>query len=319
MKDVLLVGEPMGMFIAEEYTDLMDVNKFSRGIAGAEVNVSIGLARLGYNVSYATKIGKDPFGTYIAKYLKDEHIGTELITFDSFYNTGLQMKSKVEKGDPEVAYYRRGSAFSTLSIDDIKKINFNDFRLVHVTGIPPALSKTAKKAIFYLMEKAKENHCTITFDPNLRPSLWEDKTTMVKVLNELASYADIVLPGIKEGQILTGQESAVGISDFYHKLGVNTVIIKNGSQGAYFSEKETVISNVSGYTVKEVVDTVGAGDGFAVGVISGYLDGLSLKETTKRANAIGSIQVQNVGDNEGLPSRRVLKEYMEMKELEKIN
>ena len=65
MKDVLLVGEPMGMFIAEEYTDLMDVNKFSRGIAGAEVNVSIGLARLGYNVSYATKIGKDPFGTYI--------------------------------------------------------------------------------------------------------------------------------------------------------------------------------------------------------------------------------------------------------------
>ncbi|MBM6615173.1 sugar kinase [Desemzia sp. RIT804] len=318
MKDVLLVGEPMGMFIAEECTDLMNVNKFSKGIAGAEVNVGIGLARLGYSVSYATKIGKDPFGTYIAKYLEDENIGTEFVKFDSFYNTGLQMKSKVEKGDPEVAYYRRGSAFSTLSIKDVENIDFNDFRLLHVTGIPPALSLSAREAIFYLMKKAKENNCTITFDPNLRLSLWEDKATMVKVLNELASYADIVLPGIKEGKTLTGQESVADISEFYHKLGVDTVIIKNGSQGAYISKKDTVIDNISGYKVEKVIDTVGAGDGFAVGVISGCLDEVSLEEATKRANAIGSIQVQNIGDNEGLPTKKELKEYMGVKELEKI-
>ncbi|MDR1018546.1 MAG: PfkB family carbohydrate kinase, partial [Lachnospiraceae bacterium] len=68
---------------------------------------------------------------------------------------------------------------------------------------------------------------------------------------------------------------------------------------------------VDGFNVEKVVDTVGAGDGFAVGVISGILEGLSTADAVKRGNAIGAIQVMNVGDNEGLPMREELEKFIE--------
>ena len=91
-------------------------------------------------------------------------------------------------------------------------------------------------------------------------------------------------------------------------------MIKDGKNGAYVSEKkengEVVRDMIPGYPVKKVVDTVGAGDGFAVGVLSGLLKGLPVSECAKRGNAIGSIQVQHRGDNEGLPTEEILQTYM---------
>ena len=83
------------------------------------------------------------------------------------------------------------------------------------------------------------------------------------------------------------------------------MIIKMGGEGAYYktSEKEGV---VEGFSVKEIVDTVGAGDGFAVGVISGRLEQLPIEEYVKRGNCIGALQIQVEGDNEGLPNRERL-------------
>ncbi len=89
-----------------------------------------------------------------------------------------------------------------------------------------------------------------------------------------------------------------------------TVIIKDGSKGAYVQTADENY-DVAGYKVEKVVDTVGAGDGFAVGVLSGILEGLDLKDSVKRGNAIGAIQVMNIGDNEGLPTPKELKAFQE--------
>lgn len=311
MTDVLLVGEPMVMFYATEDGDLSEANCFLKGLAGAEVNVGIGLSRLEKKVSYLTKLGKDSFGSYIYQNLKSEKLNVEHTCFDVQRSTGIMIKSKIKDGDPETAYYRKGSAFSTLSIKDIEKINFDKVKVLHLTGIPPALSESAREACYYLVEKAKEAGCFITFDPNIRPSLWENQTLMIETLNDLAKYANIVLPGISEGELLTGANDVENIAKFYLNMGVETVIIKTGTEGAYVANEEEPIYNVPGFQVKEVIDTVGAGDGFAVGIISGYLDGLSIQDSVVRANAIGSIQVQHPADNEGLPTRLELETYIE--------
>ena len=138
--------------------------------------------------------------------------------------------------------------------------------------------------------------------------------TMRNVLNDLANYADVVLPGIGECEILAGTTDKEKAADFYHQKGAALVVIKDGKNGAYVSEKkengEVVRDMIPGYPVKKVVDTVGAGDGFAVGVLSGLLKGLPVTECAKRGNAIGSIQVQHRGDNEGLPTEEILQSYM---------
>lgn len=316
-KDVVLIGEAMGLFSANDSGKLDDALYFSKKVAGAEVNVSIGLSRLGMDAKLITRLGQDYFGRYILRFLESEGIGTEFVSFDDDNNTGFMLKSKTEEGDPEIAYYRKGSAFSQLSIEDlIGVINFEHVKVLHITGIPSAVSRSVRSAIYYLMGKAKESGTFITFDPNLRPELWEDEEIMVKVLNELATYADVILPGISEAKILTGSDDPDKIADFYFEKGVKYVVIEMGASGAYVKRtgKEKVF--IPGFKVDKVTDTVGAGDGFSVGIISGYLDGLTLEEATIRANAIGSIQVQNLGDNEGLPDRETLLDYIEKKSIE---
>jgi len=310
MSDVLLIGEPMGIFTASDYGDLTEVQSYNRGVSGAEANVSIGLARLGIDVDFVTRVGDDPFGKYIINYLKEENVGINYAEIDEANRTGLQLKEKVERGDPKTAYFRRDTAFQRLNLELIDQIDFSNIDLVHITGIPPAVSNSVREATFYLIKQAEDNDCFITFDPNIRESLWESDILMEFVLNEMASHADIVLPGIDEGKRLTEFNFPDEIADYYLNLGAKGVVIKTGSEGAFMKKQNEELKNIPGYKVDQVADTVGAGDGFSVGVISGYLDGLTLEEATDRGNAIGSLQVQYPGDNDGLPTKDELEDYM---------
>ena len=204
--------------------------------------------------------------------LVSQGIGTSMIEYDSVFKTGIQLKELVVDGsDPKAPYYRKGSAASHICADDIDKIDLTDVELVHVTGIPPALSQTAIEATVRLMERAKENGIMLTFDPNLRPALWNSIDHMIDVINKLSVCADVVLPGIGECETLLGTKNKDQIAAFYHSHGVKTVVIKDGKNGAFVSDKNgesTTQINVPGFHVEHVVDTVGAGDGFAVGFIT---------------------------------------------------
>ncbi|SFL49148.1 sugar kinase [Pelosinus propionicus] len=309
MSEVITIGEPMALLVADHEGPLEDIEHFTKYVAGAEVNFSIGMTRLGHSVTYITKLGQDPFGKYINNFLQQQNIKTPYVKFDDSNRTGMQLKAKVSVGDPEVFNFRKGSAASHLNLHDIEDIKWENVKHLHLTGIPPALSATCRSVTYKLIQTAKENGVTISFDPNLRLQLWEDKEEMVQIINELASQSDIVLPGVNEGLLLMGSDDESAIADFYLNKGVSTVIVKLGEKGAFVKTKEDSFI-VPGFKVEKVVDTVGAGDGFAVGVISGLLEGLSLKDAVRRGNAVGALAVMSPGDNDGLPNSDQLKTYM---------
>lgn len=312
MSKVILVGEPMALFIAETEGPLDKVTGFKRSAAGAEMNVAIGLKRLEHEVCYITKLGMDPFGKYLIEFLNKEGIDTSKICFDDHYPTAFQLKGKTSVGDPDVAYYRNGSAASNLKVDDVDDFSMEGFDHFHLTGIFPAISDISRATLLYLIERAKNNGLTTSFDPNLRPSLWKNSEDMIKTINKIAFRCDTVLPGIGEGRILTGREHESDIADFYLEQGVKTVVIKMGPKGSYV-KTQTEEAYIDGYKVEKVVDTVGAGDGFAVGFLSGILERKNVEECADRANAIGAIQVMHAGDNEGLPTREELFGFMRQK------
>jgi 2-dehydro-3-deoxygluconokinase len=130
---------------------------------------------------------------------------------------------------------------------------------------------------------------------------------MRQTLNGLAAMADWVLPGLEEGRFLTGADTAEGIASFYRDRGAALVVVKLGPEGAYF-EGDAGSGRVAGFAVPQVLDTVGAGDGFAVGVISALLQGRSVVQAVTRGAWIGARAVQVLGDTEGLPSRQQLEE-----------
>ncbi|EST89163.1 hypothetical protein T233_01611 [Vagococcus lutrae LBD1] len=306
MTDVLLIGEPMVIFYANEYGKLSEVSQFTKGLAGAEVNVGIGLSRLGHSVSYITKLNHDEMGKYIFNSLEKEKFDLSFTRFDENLPVGIMYKNKVDSGDPETLYYRKGSAASTLSVEDVENIDFSKIKLFHITGIPAALSDSLREAIFFMIKKAKKQGCTVTFDPNLRPSLWQSEDQMIQKTNEIAMLSDIFLPGLSEAQLLTKRHDVDEIADYYLQNGIQTIILKNGENGAYIKEKNKEIKNIEGFKVTQVIDTVGAGDGFAVGIIDSILRNLTIEEGCVNANAIGAIQIQHASDNEALPSTQEL-------------
>lgn len=299
----------MVLFIAGEEAPLEDVRQFSTSIAGAEFNVAVGLTRLGHTVGYLTKLGEDLFGRQIVKVMNQNGIDTSLAKTTNQQSTGFMLKSKTSQGDPDIFYYRKNSAASTLCSQDLEGLDLREWDALHLTGILPAISKTALEATYCLMHKAREAGIPIFFDPNLRPQLWPSKEEMVNTLNDLAALATCVLPGINEGDILCGSRDPKEIGQFYLNLGAKTVVVKTGEEGAVaFTSQGSW--NIPAYKPKEIVDTVGAGDGFAVGVISGMMEGLPLPEAVGRASAIGAIQIMHVSDNEGLPTREQLEQFM---------
>ena len=307
----LLIGEPMGLFIAKEPGPLSDVKDFSASVAGAEFNVAIGLKRLGHDVSFITKLGYDPNADRILSSMRQNGISDELILRDHEKLTGFMMKNMVQDADPEIFYYRKNSAASSVSVHDIDTLDMYGCTHLHITGIFPAVSQSAFESVKRLIGRAKNLDIFISFDPNLRPQLWKSQDEMVSSLNLIAKDADLILPGISEGQILTGTDTAKGIADFYHDMGIKNVIVKTGKDGAYHSVKDGISGYSPAFKVSKVVDTVGAGDGFAAGAISALAEGLSLREAAARGNVIGAIQVTNKSDNEGLPTRSQLDEIME--------
>ena len=129
---------------------------------------------------------------------------------------------------------------------------------------------------------------------------------MKEILNSLAKGAETVLPGLGEGKILTGLDTAEDVANFYHELGAKNVVVKLGKDGAYYSEKGGECGVSREFPVEKKVDTVGAGDGFAAGVISALAEGKTLAEAAFRGNVIGAIQISHKSDNEGLPTREEL-------------
>lgn len=307
--DVITIGEAMAMFVATQTGDLAEVEQFIKRVAGAELNVATGLARLGLKVGWVSRVGNDSFGRFVLNSLKKEGIDAQGVTLDERYATGFQLKSKVENGtDPIVEYFRKGSAASHLSVADYNEAYFSAARHLHLSGVAAALSASSYELLAHTARTMKAQGKTLSFDPNLRPVLWKSEAEMVEKLNRLAFQADWVLPGLREGMILTGQQTPEGIADFYLRHGVKAVVLKTGADGAWYKTADGEKGSVAPVKVDHVVDTVGAGDGFAVGVISALLEGRTLHQAVTRGNKIGALAIQVQGDSEGLPTRETLGE-----------
>ena len=307
--DVALFGEAMLLLVADQPGPIENAQAFHKRTAGAETNVAIGLSRLGLKVGWASRLGTDSMGRSLIASMKGEGIDCSHVTCDPTQKTGFQFKGRVTDGsDPPVEYHRKGSAASHMGPQDVDEDWLRSARHLHATGVFPAISETSLQAAIKSMDVMRAAGRTISFDTNLRPTLWPSTEVMRHWINHMAALADWVLPGIEEGLILTGQSTAEGVANFYRNQGAKLVVVKLGAAGAYYDGLDCGSGYVEGFPVEKVIDTVGAGDGFAAGVVSALLEGKSVPEAVRRGAWIGARAVQVLGDTEGLPTRAQLDE-----------
>jgi dehydrogluconokinase len=288
--DVALFGEAMLLLVADKPGPIENATSFFKRTAGAETNAAIGLSRLGLKVGWASRLGTDSMGRALLATMQAEGIDCSHVICDASQRTGFQFKGRVTDGsDPPVEYHRKGSAASHMAPADVDEDWLRSARHLHATGVFAAISATSLQAAHKTLDVMRAAGRTVSFDTNLRPTLWPSTEVMRREINALAAKADWVLPGIEEGLLLTGHD-------------------KLGAAGAYYDSDTAGTGYVEGFPVAEVIDTVGAGDGFAAGVVSALLEGLDVPAAVRRGAWIGARAVQVLGDTEGLPTRAQLEE-----------
>jgi 2-dehydro-3-deoxygluconokinase len=286
------------------------VDQFRKRIGGAESNVAIGLSRLGHNVSWMSKLGNDELGRYVLSFVRGEGVDTSRVLFSGDAPTGVYIKERVREGQTQVYYYRKGSAASQLTVDDIDWDHVKQAKILHLTGITSFLSDNCWEVVQKFIAFAKQEGIMITFDPNIRTKLWGNHDEAKRRLLQLSEQSDVLLAGLDEAQMLLGIDDHNEILDYFLDKDVTSVILKDGANGISYASKSGERGFVPSYKVDRVVDPVGAGDGFAVGILSSLIDGKSLEEAVQIGAVIGAMVVSTYGDIEGLPDRQSIEYYL---------
>ncbi|KGR77929.1 sugar kinase [Ureibacillus sinduriensis] len=306
--DVLTFGETMIIFQSDQIGSLENVASMSPKIGGAESNFAIGLARLGESVEWISKLGNDSFGSLILKRVRGEGVITQHVQISNEGPTGLLFKEQITPEKMNVYYYRKNSAASFMSKDIIKDVSFENLKFLHVTGITPALGDSCYELTKHAIQLAKQHGVKIIFDPNIRFKLWS-KEKAFEVLHEMNKLADYVLIGEEEARFLTKLQEPLEMCEKLCMDCDKIIVLKYGADGCYVYNGQ--LHHVPGFSVKAVVDAVGAGDAFAAGFTHGLLQGKELIDCAKIGNAMGALVIQQYGDIEGLPRKEVIYEILE--------
>lgn len=298
---VLTFGEALVGYGSVE-DNLRTANRFTRFPGGAELNVAVGLTRLGIRATWASVLGEDPHGDYLADAISD--LGVIPLVRRASGPTALMFKAGGASGDPEVLQVRHQTAFAqhAEALLTAEVLALEDIDHMHLSGIPLGISPVVRAASITLLEAAVVAGVSVSFDPNLRLNLWPDPDEMRTVINTIAGRASVVMPGAGEGRLLTGQDDPEAIAKAYLDGGAREVVIKLGAEGAcaWTADGQTARSRQFAVTP---IDTVGAGDGFAAGYLAAFLSGASLQERVDQGAAVGALATTRRGDLAAMPQR----------------
>ena len=297
MTDLLTLGETMVSVRTARPMRLGGDAHLS--IAGSETNVAIGLSRLGHQATWIGAVGNDEPGRLIQRTLRAEGVDTSYLRLSDDSFTGFIAFDQPSHDITRVSYHRRGSAGSTLTADEsIAAIDATQPRLLHVTGITPALSDTTRAATLAAVRTASAAGVQVSLDVNYRARLWS-RSDAATAIRELLPYVHTVFASDDELDLLTDAPDAV--ADLLARTTVDHVIVTAGGKGAWAHSSDGTIHRLA--IPVTVVDSIGAGDAFVSGYLSASLDNLSPEARLDRATTSGAFCVTAFGDWESLPTR----------------
>jgi 2-dehydro-3-deoxygluconokinase len=291
--DLLAIGETMAMLTPTTPVSLAEAVEVRLDVGGAESNVAMHLARLGHRAAWAGRIGDDPFGRRILHALAGAGVDTAGATIDPDAPTGLYFKDSAGPV-PRVHYYRAGSAASRMDEGWLAGVPIASARVVHVSGITPALSATCFGLLDAVSSTAHRAGALLSFDVNYRPQLWS-AAEAAPVLLALAEHADLVFTGRDEAELLWGTRAAADVRRLLP--GPARLVVKDASVGAteFLGDEETFVAAPE----VSVIEPVGAGDAFAAGYLSAFLSELDSGAALRHGHSLAASALQSMLDVPG--------------------
>ncbi|MCX4489951.1 sugar kinase [Streptomyces anulatus] len=303
MTALVTLGEAMTVVAADNPGPLTPGKPARLSFAGAEATVAIGVSRLGHSAAWIGRVGADAGGAMIIGGMRAEGVDVSHVRTETALPTGLMLRERRTADHTRSTYYRRGLAGSRLAPGDVDEHLVAAARLLHITGITPALGSTAREAVRHAVGIARNAGVTVSLDINYRSLLWS-KDEAAAELDYLVRQADIVFAGPEEAGLVVGDAPPERTAQALTALGPRQAVVKLGSEGALAIVDGVVLAQSP--VPVTVVDPIGAGDAFVAGYLAAHLDGAAPAERLLDAATCGSFAISVQGDWEGLPRRSEL-------------
>ena len=294
--DVLVAGECLVDFLPDRPGDLATVERFHRRTGGAPANVAVRLGDLGPAPWFWTRLGDDAFGEFLAGTLADAGLSDRFVVTDPDAKTSLAFVAHDDDADREFSFYRERTADTRFSPGAVPDDALDAVEWVVFEGVCLS-TEPARTAMFDLVDRASDRGCTVAFDPNARPELWDGG--FPAAFDAACEAADVV-KATPEDLAAAGVDGPPdALLNAILKRGPHTALLTLGDEGAIARATDAAPwgpagTSHSGYDV-DVVDTTGAGDGFTAGAVRGLADGLSLDDAVSLANATAAATTTEPG------------------------
>jgi sugar/nucleoside kinase (ribokinase family) len=326
MADVLCLGEILVDWVSTTVgAELDKAQQFTKAAGGAPANTAVGLARQGVSTAFLGRISDDAFGSWLRSILENEGINVDGAILDPTAQTRMAYVVTTATGDRKLAEFSRIACADTkLQPNDLKQSYFAEASVLHfgsISLIESPAAEATKKAV----EMARANKLLVSYDPNVRISLWPSKETCRQTILNTLSWADVVKINEDELDFLTGSRDTQAADALRQEHNIPMLIITLDSRGAYFTTPKGG-RHVAGFGV-ELVEATGAGDGFNSGIIGGLLPLVKnsqdkreallniepqvLVDIVRAANAIGAITCTKPGAIPALPSKAELETFLQ--------
>ncbi len=281
---IACLGEPLALVATAD----LDATAPAMHAGGAEANVAAGTATLGTPTAFLGRVGGDAEGRRIVEHLRAHGVRTDCLEVDGAAFTGRYAKTEGvdDAGEPMTTstYRRAGSAAAAMGPDFLTRPvvaeTLAGARIVHTTGITPALSPACAALTRALLQERTGVTGTVTFDVNWREQLWPDGDPSLVI--ELARSADVVLVGADEAERVLGTGDPARVRALLPEP--RTVVVKDGAVRAVAIARDGTQIDVPALSV-DVVEPVGAGDSFAAGFLHGLAHDEDLRTCLRRGHA----------------------------------
>lgn len=272
-------------------------------IGGSGTNVSTIVSRLGNRVALMTLLGADGMGDTIISHCRENHIDYASVKRDAGCDTPLSIGLVRENGE-RTFVVSKGSSTFRLCADHIDYERFQGAKLLTIASIfiNPLLDNDGLVRIFKAAHAAGLIVCADMMKSRDGKKLAD--------IREALSLVDYFFPNYDEAADLTGLTEIDEIASVLLQTGIKNVVIKNGRDGCYvFTDRFR--AHIPALENPSPVDTIGAGDNFVAGFITAILDGLSIEECARFANATAAISVGAIGSTGGVHSKQQVLERLE--------
>lgn len=299
MPDIVAIGECLIELSSEK--PIVTSTSFQKSFAGDTINFLVAVSRLGNSTGYITRVANDPFKEYLLGEWEKESIDCSEVKSVNGFN-GMHFVSRLPYGEREFIYYRGGSAASTMQPSDINPRYIASAKLLHISGIPQAISATSRQTILHAAKIAKDNNVPVSYDPNYRHQLWNQFEAR-DAMTEILPYVTYLFPSCPtDTEALLSTASPMTAIKSFIAEGVPIVAVTRGDDGVLVGTDKEVFK-MPAYIPKTIIDTTGAGDAFNGGFIHGLLEGLDIKDASLFGVVTAGLKLEILGATTGLPKR----------------